>query len=111
MQRMVIGYSDRFESLLHAILLANVTGHTLLPKSLIGSTDEDTFVDVDQLDWERIYKDHQMKYGPVSWIERANDQYAQIRERVSQLLARRKIESYITSVERLQKAIKFGSAE
>ncbi len=109
---MIIVYSNVFESVLHAVLLSNLTGFPLLPKVVVGQRfDTDDHIDVDSLNWNQIYEDHSLKYGPVIWLENRQSPYTQFKEHVQSLIRENTLSEYITSVERIKQALKFGLVE
>lgn len=106
---MLIVYSSTFESVLYAVLLSNITDLPLLPKKIVGDSHYmNEYIDIDELDWGRVYSDHCLRFGNISWLNGASAEYELLQKHIYSLLSEYVLDEYISCVEYIRRAVKFG---
>ncbi len=106
---MLIKYSDKFESLLYAIMCHNLTGHFLMPKSQPqGLFEDEEYIDIDTVNKERILADHNIKFGAIAWLKLDDKKTVEFKENISLVLRYWHSYKYKIAIDNIKMAIKLG---
>ncbi len=106
---MIIKFQDKFESILYSVLYSNLTGYYLSSKNEADNLfAEETFVDIDRLNWQEILDHHNQKFGQVKWLKNRNQDFLQFKNNINDALRHWKEFKYKIIIETMHQALKFG---
>jgi hypothetical protein len=108
---MIIKFSNKFESIFYAVLLYNLTGHFLVAKANdMGLFNDEEFIDIDNLNWSQILKEHDYKFGPICWLDYNNLNFLNFIKRIDLELRNKSVSKYNRVIKLIKQALKFGLA-
>lgn len=106
---MVIKFKDKFESIFYAVLYSNLTGHYLSSQNEPDNLfKEETFIDIERLNWQEILEQHNQKFGEVNWLKNQDEHFLQFKNNISYALRHWKIFKYKIIISVIRQALKFG---
>jgi hypothetical protein len=106
---MIIKFSNNFESIFYAVLLANITGHFLVSKDKsLGLFEDEEFIDIDSINWRQTLEDHNKKYGDIKWFDYNNPDFFEFKRTIVQVLQKNKANKYKEVIILIKQALKFG---
>ncbi|MFA5187978.1 MAG: hypothetical protein WC460_01305 [Patescibacteria group bacterium] len=106
---MIIKFSDKFESIFYAMLLANISGNFLVSKNdEMGLFANEEFIDIDQLNWLQILLEHDKKFGEIKWFNYNNFSFIKFKNEIDSALQKNKANKYKRVVFLIKQALKFG---
>ncbi len=104
---MVIKFVDKFESIFYAVLFSNLTGHYIVPKKKSWDLfKNEPFIDIDNLSWPEILREHNKRYGEIRWLKQ--DEFFKFKNFISKILKSNNKSKYRLIIETIKKALKFG---
>jgi hypothetical protein len=105
---MVIKFIDKFESIFYAVLFSNLTGHYIAPKKKNWDLfKNEPYIDIDNLNWQEILKEHNARYGEIRWLKQQNE-FSRFKNFISNILKGNSKGKYQIIINAIKKALKFG---
>lgn len=105
---MVIKFIDKFESIFYAVLFSNLTGHYIVPKKKNWDLfKNEPFIDIDNLNWQEILREHNRRYGEIHWLKR-QDELIRFKNFITNILKSGNKSKYRLIIDAIKKALKFG---
>lgn len=102
---MIITCSTNFESIFYATLLSALKGYPILHNSELNNY-ADAVIDIDSLDWEKVYSDYVCRFGSVSWYERSYADCLRFKKKIESEIAG--VSSIHQAAKKVQMALKYG---
>ena len=106
---MIIKFSDKFDSLFHAVLYSNLTGYYLSSKNEPQTLFEnEQTIDIDKLNWQHIIEQHDENFGPIKWLNDKDEKYLKFKKDIEFALRYWKPFKYRIIIDAIRQTLKFG---
>jgi hypothetical protein len=106
---MIIKFSDKFESILFAVMYGNLTGYCLIAKTQPDNLFvKDDYCDIDKINWQEIMQTHNEKFGPIGWLNHNNKDYINFKNDLELALRYWKPIKYLKIISSINLAFKMG---
>jgi probable DNA metabolism protein len=106
---MIIKFKDKFESIFYSVLYSNLTGYYLSSQNEPDNLfKEETFIDVEKLNWQAILQQHNQQFGQINWLKNQDEQFRQFKNTIELALRHWKQFKYKLIIETIRQALRFG---